>query len=85
MGRLELPLPEIGKGNTALKKSAADMQARIRLRAPAEVRDSIVVKTFRKGNKTGIAIEYDDRAENYVYLAIEYLAGGKEESVIPRK
>ena len=82
---MELPLPEIGKGNVALKKSAAEMQARIRAQVPPEMRNSIVVKTFRKDNKTGVSIEYDDRAESYVYVAIEYPSGRRGESVVPRE
>lgn len=82
MGRLELPLPEIGR---ALKEHVKDMQAKIRAQTPPELRESIVVNAFKKGGKTGIAIEYDDRAESFVYTAIEYPRGGREESVDPHQ
>jgi len=72
MGRLELPLPEIGRGAKSLEAAAKDMQARIRNQVPTELKDTIVVKTFKKGKATGVAIEYDDRAENFVYMAMEY-------------
>jgi len=82
MGRLELPLPEMGG---RLEERAKDVQARIRAQTPEDLRDSIVVKPFRKGDLTGLAIEYDDRAENFVYVAMEYPRGGdREESAIPR-
>ena len=73
MGRLELPLPEIG---TPLKAHAKNMQDRIRAHVPSELRKSVKVKAFKKGDTTGIAIEYDDRAENFVYTAMEYSRGG---------
>jgi hypothetical protein len=87
VGRLELPMPELGKGGKDhLKAAAEEMQERIRARAPPELRNTIVAKTYKKGKSTGIAIEYDDRAENLVYIAMEYpRPGRKEESVVPRK
>jgi hypothetical protein len=80
-------MPELGKGaKDSLKNAAEDMQARIRARTPEGLRDSIVVKAFKKGKSTGIAIEYDDRAENFVYIAMEYPRPGRgTESVVPRK
>lgn len=86
MGRLELPLPRLGKGKRLLESVAEDMQERIRAQAPKELRASIRVSPFKKGESTGVAIEYDDRAERFVYVAIEYPAGsGKKEVVAPRK
>ena len=87
MGRLELPLPEFGKvARDNLNTAARNMEAKIRAQTPVELRESIIVRTYKKGDSTGIAIEYDDRAENYVYVAMEYpRPGRKEESVIPRK
>lgn len=76
MGRLELPLPEIG---APLKAHAKHMQARIRAQVPDELKKSIKVKVFKKGERTGIVIEYDDRAENLVYAAMEYSRGGGKE------
>jgi hypothetical protein len=82
VGKLELPLPDVG---ASLESHAKEMQARIREQTPNEFRNSIVVKVFKKGTKTGLAIEYDDRAENFVYMAMEYpKGGGKKESVVPR-
>lgn len=72
MGRLELQLPDLGKGAKSIEAAAEDMQARIRKRVPPELRSTIVVKAYRKGKVTGVAIEYDDRAENFVYMAMEY-------------
>ena len=72
MGRLELPLPELGRGAGSIEAAAKVMQTRIRKQVPRELRSTIVVKTFKKGKATGVAIEYDDRAENYVYMAMEY-------------
>jgi hypothetical protein len=73
---LELPLPEIG---APLKAHAKHVQARIRAQVPDELTKSIKVKVFKKGQRTGIVIEYDDRAENLVYAAMEYSRGGGKE------
>ena len=81
MGRLELPLPEMGR---PLKERVKDLQAKIRAHAPPELRSSIIVTAFKKGDRTGIAIKYDDRAESFVYTAIEYpKGGGRGESASP--
>lgn len=82
MGRLELPLPEIG---VPLKAHAKHMQSRIRAQVPSELRKSVKVKTFKNGEKTGIVIEYDDRAENFVFTAMEYPRGGGEERPVSRR
>ena len=83
MGKLELPMPEMGKG---LKAAAKDLEARIRAHVPAEFKESIAVTTFKKGDATGLAVVYDDRAENHVYAAIEYPAGsGRGESIDPSR
>jgi hypothetical protein len=85
MGKLELPLPQLGKGKQSLEVIAKDMQNKIRARAPKDLRETITVKPFTKGKQTGLSIEYDDRAENIVYMAMEYpMGGGKKESVVPR-
>jgi len=85
MGRLELPLPQLGKGKRSLEVVAKDMQEKIRARAPKGLRETIIVKPFTKGKQTGLSIDYDDRAENFVYMAMEYpKGGGKKESVVPR-
>lgn len=86
MGRLELPLPQLGKGKQSLEVVAKEMQEKIRARAPKDLRETITVKPFTKGKQTGLSIDYDDRAESFVYVALEYPAGsGKEETAIPRK
>jgi hypothetical protein len=72
MGRLELPLPELGN---SLESRAKQVQARIREQTPKDLRSTIVVKTFKKGKETGLTIEYDDRAENFVFMAMEYPKG----------
>lgn len=83
MGRLELPLPDIGG---ELKKRAKEVQKRIRVQTPEEFRDSIKVRPFKKVGMEGLAIEYDDRAENFVYIAMEYPRGkNKDESVDPSR
>jgi len=75
-------LPELS--NDSLSWAAKDMEKRIRAKAPSNVRQSIVVRPFRKGEKTGIYIEYDDSAEQLVYVAIEYPKGsGLHEDVAP--
>ncbi len=79
MGRLELPMPELDKGSGSLEKAAKDMQDRIRAAAPAALRQSIIVKVYRGEKGTGMAIEYDDRAENLVYVALEYPRPGRKE------
>jgi hypothetical protein len=85
MGRLELPLPKLGKGKQSLEVIAKDMQERIRARAPKDLRETIIVKLFTKDGQTGLAIDYDDRVESIVYVAIEYPArSGKKETVLPR-
>lgn len=83
LGKLELPLPEIG---TSLDASAMELQARIRERVPEKLRASVVVKAFRRADRTGLEISYDDSLENIVYSAIEYPSGsGREESVAPKE
>ncbi len=83
MGRLELPMPEMGRG---LKAAAEDLEKKIRAHVPAEFKRSVAVTAFKRGKATGLAIEYDDRAENHVYAAIEYPAGGNRgESVDPSR
>jgi len=71
-------------GARSLNDAAADLQRRIRAQAPPELRDSIVVKTLRKADQRVLSIEYDDRAENHVYAALEYPRGsGRSESLEP--
>lgn len=69
MGRLELPLPELG---TSLDESAKEMQEMIRAHVPEDHRSSVAVRAFRRDGKTGLEISYDDSVENLVYAALEY-------------
>lgn len=86
MGKLEIPLPELGDSKTSLKSSAKALEDKIRQQTPENLRSSIVVRPFKKGSSTGLSIEYDDRAENFVYIAMEYPRGsGREETVSPRR
>jgi hypothetical protein len=71
MGRLELPLPELGRGTQFLSSSADRMQEQIRSKVPEEYRASIVVRQFKRRGSTGLSIEYDDRAEPFVMVALE--------------
>lgn len=82
MGRLELPLPEL---DTSLETHAKKVQARIRAQTPTELRSTIFVKPFRRGRETGLAIEYDDRAENFVYVAMEYPKGSEKKESIDQR
>ena len=84
MGRLELPLPELGEDS--LSWSAKDIEKKIRAQTPADLRDSIAVRPFRDGKQTGIRIEYDDKAEQFVFIAMEYpKGGGKHEDPVPHR
>jgi hypothetical protein len=82
VGRLELPLPELGRSRESLDEAAKRMQDLILAHVPERFRESISVGTFREGERTGIAIEYDDLAESFVYAVLEYPRGG-EKTVAP--
>lgn len=83
MGKLELPMPDLGVG---LEAAAKDFEAKIKANVPLQFKKTIAVTPFRKGLRTGLAIEYDDRAENMVFAAIEYpKASGRGETVNPSK
>jgi len=84
MGRLELPIPELGKDN--LSWSAKDIEKRIRAQVPTSLRESVTVRPFKKGERTGVLIEYPDEAESHVFVAIEYPKGGAgHEDSVPRR
>jgi hypothetical protein len=84
MGRLELGLPEMG--NDSLSWAAKDLEKRIRAQTPEDLRESVVVRPFKNGEKTGVRIEYDDSAERFVFVAIEYPQGsGKHEDAVPHR
>lgn len=81
MGRLELPLPELG---ASLDESAKEMQEMIRAHVPEAHRSSVAVRAFRRDGKTGLEISYDDSVENLVYAALEYPKNtGRDEGVGP--
>ena len=71
MGRLELPMPELGRGTQFLSSSAERMQEQIRSKVPEEYRASIEVRPFKRRGSSGLSIEYDDRAEHFVMAALE--------------
>lgn len=71
MGKIELPMPELGRGTQFLNSSADRMQEDIRSKVPEEYRSSIVVRPFKRRGSTGISVEYDDRAEASVLAALE--------------
>lgn len=75
MGRLELPLPELGRGTQFLSASAEQMQERIRAKVPQEYRSSIVVRAFKRRGSSGLSVEYDDLAEPFVFAVLEEKRG----------
>lgn len=84
MGRLELPIPELG--NESLSWSAKALEKRIRAQVPPSLRDSVTVRPFKKGERTGVLIDYPDEAESHVFVAIEYPKGGaRNEDSVPRR
>jgi len=72
LGRLELPLPELGRGAQFIASSAEEMERRIISQVPEEFKRSIRVRPFKRRGTSGLEIEYDDKAESFVYSAIEY-------------
>lgn len=80
MGRLELPMPKLGRSTQFLESHANDMQERIRARVPKEFRNSVVVRPFRRRGSSGLAVEYDDKIEALVFSAIEDPGSGQRET-----
>ena len=64
-------MPELGRGTQFLSSSAERMQERIRSKVPEEYRSSIVVRPFKRRGSSGLSVEYDDRAEPFVMVALE--------------
>jgi hypothetical protein len=84
MGKLELPIPELG--NESLNWSAKDLEKRIRAQVAPSLRDSVTVRPFKNGERTGVSIDYPDEAEKSVFVAIEYPKGGsRHEDSAPRR
>jgi len=84
MGKLELPMPDLGKGASSLDSQAKALEKRIRAQVPKDLAGSVRVRTVRTKERTVLEIEFDDRAEQMVLVAIEYPKGsGKEECVVP--
>ncbi len=75
MGRLELPLPKLGRGTQFLDSSAERMRDMIRSKVPEEYRASIVVRPFKRRGSSGLSVEYDDAAERFVLAALEQTEG----------
>jgi hypothetical protein len=71
VGKIELPMPELGRGTQFLNSSADRMQEDIRSKVPERYRASVVVRPFKRRGSTGISVEYDDAAESYVMAALE--------------
>ncbi len=71
VGRIDLPLPELGRGTQFLSSSAERMQDMIRSEVPVEHRSSVVVRPFKSRGSTGLSVEYDDAVESYVLAALE--------------
>ena len=71
LGKLELSLPDLGKGMGYLQRSAQGLEMKIKEAVPEEHRSSVVVRPFRKGDSTGLTVDYDDRIESLVFFAIE--------------
>jgi len=45
---------------------------------PARFKDSISVTSFMNGKRAGIAVEFNDLAESFVYAGIEYQGGDRD-------
>lgn len=71
MGKIELPMPELGRGTQFLSSSADRMQEDLRSKVPERFRASLVVRPFKRRGSTGISVEYDDAAEPFVLAALE--------------
>ena len=71
VGRLELPIPELGRGTQFLSSNAEELEKRIRAAVPAQFKKSIKVQPFKRRGSSGLAVEFDDGAERFVWAAIE--------------
>jgi len=78
MGRIELLVPDLGKEKRSLEFVTEEIQKMIREKVPEEFRDSVFVKTFEREDRSGIAIEFDDRAESFIHVALETSETGEE-------
>jgi hypothetical protein len=54
-----------------LDAAADEMLAKVKKRVPDRFKESIVVRPFKRRGSSGLAIEYEDAAEPYVFAAIE--------------
>ena len=57
-------MPELGKNS--LSKLAKDMEKKIKAQTPDSLRQSVKARPYKKGDATGIAIDYDDRALGFL-------------------
>jgi len=71
VGRIDLPMPELGRGTQFLEASADELQAKIRSKVPKQYRSSVVVRPFKRRGSTGLSVEYEDIIEAEVMSAIE--------------
>ncbi|MBE0518408.1 MAG: hypothetical protein IH630_04185 [Thermoplasmata archaeon] len=71
VGRIDLPMPELGRGTQFLEASADELQAKIRSKVPKQYRSSVVVRPFKRRGSTGLSVEYEDIIEAEVMAAIE--------------
>ena len=84
MGTLEMPMPDLGKGEGSLEAQGRRLERRIRSHLPREPRDKVTVAVYADGERTGLRIEFDDRAEQMVLVALEYPPGSdREECEMP--
>lgn len=71
MRRIELPLPELGRGTQFLDAKAEELQERLRKAVPSASRPFVVVKAFKRRGSSGLAVEYDDAIERQVLAVLE--------------
>ncbi len=84
MGKLEMPMPDLGKGASSLDAQAKALEKRIRAQMPKDLAESVRVRTVRTKERSVLEIVFDDRAEQMVLVAIEYPKGsGREECAEP--
>ncbi len=87
MGELELRMPDLAKGPLSLEAQGKALEKRIKNGLPRELRESVIVRVYRSDTGSGLRIEFDDRAEQMVLIAVEYPTGSEREECVapPRK
>ena len=71
MRRVELPMPELGRGTQFLEAKAEELQERLRKVLPSANRPLVTVKAFKRRGSSGLAVEYDDSVERQVLAFLE--------------